>query len=219
MLQIDNELLDDVMKEIGSMGAGNATAVLANYFNKYENVKKNLFGKNVTISPTSFRYTKCDSLSDFFDNKAYSSLFNLKFKFLGKEAKIMIFFPEHAMLQVPMLVRGKYAGKLEYTKVTYEEDMMVLKGVGQVLSTSFLNTLKKFLEINIKKAEFKFLFLPENYLQNFILAECGKNSHAIISGIDFHIFGTEFKSRLYTLIIFEEIEGITELLKKKGKEI
>ena len=208
--------IDDIMKEIGSMAAGNATVVLSNFFMNNETVKKNIFNKNIEIMPTEIKYLDLVSVKNLFSSEQIAVGYNVNLNIQDSTCNTLILFPRRTSLLIPMLIRGKYINTDGFVNVLFDEDISVILLISSIISNSYVETIQQFLEIVIKSNYANLILLQEKDVFEFLQTELGNISSKVISvKVEIHIQQTEFRGTLYFLLVLDNIKQFAEIIKSK----
>jgi len=206
--------IEDVMKEIGAIGTGNATLSLSEFFENNKDVKRNLLGKGLSLVPSMVDYFNA-SQYNYFSNKEMSVGYNIRFNFGGCTANAMLFFPRRTSLLIPMLIRGKYTGKEEFVDIIFDEDISTLLFISTKVLKSYSNALGDYMNSEIKEEYSNLIMLLEKDIIKFIKGEAGDAAHLIQVAINFSVPETNFKGELYFILALKEVDTLAKLVKKK----
>jgi len=141
MVQKLDEAHKDFLKEIASIGAGNATTLLSK-----------LAGKEVNITTSTFEMVSPKNISTIVS--ASKRLVVVQYASIGGElgGTVLLVFPRESVLSLVDLLRKREQGTTEWLS---EEDQDTLKGVSRSLVVCYLNAIQAFLNTRLQPGELR----------------------------------------------------------------
>lgn len=141
MVQKLDEVHKDFLKEIASIGAGNASTLLSK-----------LIGKKVNTTVSTFDMVSPKNIPKIVN--ASKRLVVVQYASIGGElgGTVLLVFPRESALSLVDLLRKKELGTTEWLS---EEDQDILKGVSRSLVVCYLNAIQGFLNIRLQPGELR----------------------------------------------------------------
>ena len=141
MVQKLDEVHKDFLKEIASIGAGNASTLLSK-----------LTGKEVNTTVSTFDMVSPKNIPKIVN--ASKRLVVVQYASIGGElgGTVLLVFPRENALSLVDLLRKREQGTTEWLS---EEDQDILKGVSRSLVVCYLNAIQGFLNTKLQPSELR----------------------------------------------------------------
>jgi len=190
----------DILVEVASVGSGNASAAMSNLVNK-----------QIDLVTPSMDLVAIKEIPKFIGGPKKMVIGS--YTPIGGDLTgnmLAIFEKKNAFLLVDLILKKE----LGTTKQIGTEEKKALNQMSLSLSIAYLTAIEEFLELNITKANSRFIATFGSNIVDFITLNIRKEDNVILLKTEFNI-EPDVKGNFILLLAIPSVEALVELLKKK----
>ena len=192
----------DALREITSIGAGNATTALSK-----------LMKRRIDVTIPQLNLVNIQTVPEIMGGPErlataiYSPIAG------DTEGSLVVLFDKASSLLITDILRGREIGT---TKTLNAEDNKVLQDMGNILSKSCLEALSEFLDLKLMPSEPGVATDMIKSLMDTVLVEFAKKSdYALLLEVEFDAPPTKVKGHFFLIFDLTTIETIVNAISKK----
>jgi len=192
----------DALREITSMGAGNATTALSK-----------LMKRRIDVTIPQLNLVNIQTVPEIMGGpeKLATAIHSLISG--DTEGSLVVLFDKASSLLITDILQGREIGT---TKILTAEDNKVLRNMGNILSKSCLDALSEFLDLKLMPSEPGVATDMIKSLMDTILIEFAKKSdYALLLEVEFDAPPTRVKGHFFLIFDVKTMETIVNAISKK----
>lgn len=192
----------DALREITSMGAGNATTALSK-----------LMKRRIDVTIPQLNLVNIQTVPEIMGGpeKLATAIHSLISG--DTEGSLVVLFDKASSLLITDILQGKEIGT---TKTLTAEDNKVLQDMGDILSKSCLDALSEFLDLKLMSGEPGVATDMIKSLMDTVLIQFAKKSdYALLLEVEFDAPPTKVKGHFFLIFDLTTIETIVNAISKK----